>query len=80
MKFADRLLELLRKRGAAWEDDGQDEDDDLREVATRSGIADIDPEPLSHVAGEGIDLDRDVNAHEELREQRERMPHRQHRH
>jgi hypothetical protein len=79
MKFADTLLALLRKRGAAWEDDGQDEDD-LREVATRSGIADIDPEPLSHVAGEGIDLDRDVNAHEELREQRERMPHRQHRH
>lgn len=77
MKIADKILELLRKRGGAWEDDGdldREINEDLRNVATRSGIADVDPEPISHVAGEGIDLDRDVNAHEELREQRERMP------
>ena len=77
MKIADKLLELLRKRGTAWEDDGdldREINEDLRNVATRSGIADVDPEPISHVAGEGIDLDRDVNAHEEIREQRERMP------
>jgi hypothetical protein len=77
MKIADKILELLRKRGDAWEDDGdldREINEDMRNVATRSGIADVDPEPISHVAGEGIDLDRDVNAHEEIREQRERMP------
>lgn len=37
-------------------------DDDQKEVISRSGIAQVDPEPLSHVAGEGIDLDRDVEA------------------
>jgi hypothetical protein len=49
-------------------------DDDLTAIATESGIANVDPEPLSHVAGEGIDLDRDVAAHREIAEQRERMP------
>jgi hypothetical protein len=73
MKIADRLLEMLRRRGVAREDDEPDAED-LRDIATRSGIADVDPEPLSHTAGEGIDLDRDVEAHEKIREQRERMP------
>ena len=49
-------------------------DEDLVAVATESGIADVDPEPLSHVAGEGIDLDRDVAAHQEITEQRDRLP------
>lgn len=48
--------------------------EDLVAVATESGIADVDPEPISHVAGEGIDLDRDVAAHEEIPEQRARLP------
>jgi hypothetical protein len=39
-----------------------------------TGIAEVDPVPLSHVAGEGIDLDRDVEAHSEIRELRERLP------
>jgi hypothetical protein len=69
MKIADKLLELLRKRGSAWEDEEQD----LRDVATRSGIADVDPEPLSQISGEGIDLERDVRAHNDIEEQRERM-------
>ena len=73
MKIADKLLDLLRRHGVAREDDAPDADD-LREIATRSGIADVDPEPLSQVAGEGIDLDRDVDAHETIREQRERLP------
>jgi len=42
-------------------------------IATESGIADVDPGPLSHVAGEGIDLDRDVDAQLEIRELRERL-------
>ena len=49
-------------------------DDDLHAIATESGIANVDPEPLSHVAGEGIDLDRDIAAHREIAEQRERLP------
>ena len=48
-------------------------DDDLRAIATESGIADVDPEAISHVAGEGIDLDRDVAAHREIAEQRQRL-------
>ena len=49
-------------------------DADLSAIATQSGIADVDPEPISHVAGEGIDLDRDVAAHEEIAELRARLP------
>ena len=49
-------------------------DEDMRAVATRSGIADVDPVPLSHVAGEGIDPERDVRAHQEIHEIRDRMP------
>jgi hypothetical protein len=48
--------------------------EDLVEVATSSGIADVDPEPLSHVAGEGIDPIRDVEAHDSIKAVRERMP------
>lgn len=48
-------------------------DDNLHAIATDSGIANVDPEPISHVAGEGIDLDRDVAAHQEIAEQRERL-------
>jgi hypothetical protein len=47
--------------------------EDLVDIATESGIADVDPEPLSHVAGEGIDPVRDVAAHDEIIEQRERL-------
>ncbi|MBA3396881.1 MAG: hypothetical protein H0T89_29900 [Deltaproteobacteria bacterium] len=43
-------------------------------IATESGLADVDPGPLSHVAGEGIDLDADRRAQTSVREQRERMP------
>ena len=53
---------------------GRSVDEDMVAVATESGIADVDPEPLSHVAGEGIDLDRDVAAHEEIADLRERLP------
>lgn len=42
-------------------------------LATEAGIADVDPQPLSHVAGEGIDLDADVQAQTSVRDQRERL-------
>ena len=38
------------------------------------GIAEIDPEPLTQVSGEGIDLDATETAHRAPRDQRERMP------
>ncbi len=48
--------------------------DDLIEVATTSGMTDVDPEPLSHVAGEGIDLERDLEAHDSIKDLRDRLP------
>jgi hypothetical protein len=47
---------------------------DLAAVATESGIANVDPVPLSQIAGEGIDLDRDIAAHQEIPELHERLP------
>jgi hypothetical protein len=44
------------------------------DVATESGIADVDPEPLSQVSGEGIDPVLDTRAHDEIRELRDRLP------
>ena len=48
--------------------------ENLVDIATKSGIADVDPVPLSNVSGEGIDPTRDVAAHEDIKELRERMP------
>lgn len=53
---------------------GQMVDTDLRDVAMHSGISDVDPQYLGHVAGEGIDLDLDTAAHDVLVEVRDRMP------
>lgn len=47
---------------------------DLAAVATESGMANVDPVPLSQIAGEGIDLDRDIAAHQEIPELHERLP------
>jgi hypothetical protein len=68
MSLTRKLVALLRKRAP------DPTAEDLHEIATHSGIADVDPEPLSQVAGEGIDLDRDVEAHESIRDLRERLP------
>ena len=48
--------------------------ENLVDIATKSGIADVDPVPLSHVAGEGIDPTRDVKAHEDIAALRDRLP------
>jgi hypothetical protein len=47
---------------------------DVMAVAKQSGLADVDPQPLSHVAGEGIDLDNDVAAQHSVKDQREKLP------
>ena len=83
MKFFDKISRFLRRQGepeepAAAEGDlgiSQSQlDSDLRDVATRSGIADVDPQSISQIAGEGIDLERDRAAHESVKAVRDRMP------
>lgn len=83
MKFFDKISRFLRRHGEPEDTSPPAEDlgisqadieEDLRVVATRSGIADVDPQPISHVAGEGIDLDRDLEAHESIKAVRDRMP------
>jgi hypothetical protein len=72
-----KLVRFRRGKHATVEDVPDDVGDtvgDMVAVATESGIADVDPQPISHVAGEGIDLDRDVAAHEEITELRARIP------
>lgn len=70
MSLTQKLAALLRKRAP------DPSAEDLHEIATHSGIADVDPEPLSQVAGEGIDPDRNEDAHESVRSVRERLPER----
>ena len=43
-------------------------------IATSSGIASVDPEPLAQTAGAGIALDPVATAHTEIRDLRERLP------
>ena len=38
------------------------------------GIADVDPEPMTQIAGEGIDPDANEKAHNSVKEQRDRLP------
>ncbi|HEU4612689.1 MAG TPA: hypothetical protein VFS15_11455 [Kofleriaceae bacterium] len=47
---------------------------DMTAVATESGIANVDPVPLSQVVGEGIDLDGDITAHQEISDLHDRLP------
>lgn len=47
---------------------------DVDEVARHSGIADVDPEPMTQIAGEGIDPDGNEKAQESVKNQRDRLP------
>ena len=38
------------------------------------GISSVDPEPLTQISGEGIDLDRNEAAHQDIPAQRARLP------
>lgn len=58
---------LLRRRDLA---------EAARSAAIASGIADVDPAPLTNPAAEGIDVDATEAAHSELRDLRERLPRR----
>jgi len=48
--------------------------ENLAEIATSSGIADVDPVPLSNVAGEGIDLDANAAAYDDISTLHGRLP------
>ena len=39
-----------------------------------AGIAEVDPEPMTQIAGEGIDRDANRAAHEDVAEQRAKLP------
>jgi len=47
---------------------------DVDEVARHSGIADVDPQPMTQIAGEGIDPDDNEKARTSVKEQRDRLP------
>ncbi|MDB4956770.1 MAG: hypothetical protein JWO36_4339 [Myxococcales bacterium] len=47
---------------------------EIADSVTHAGIADVDPQPLAQVAGEGIDPDAVEAAHHELPDLRERLP------
>jgi hypothetical protein len=51
-------------------------DENLVDIATKSGIADVDPEPLTQISGEGIDPVRDLAAHDDIKAVRDRLPRR----
>ena len=38
------------------------------------GIADVDPEPMTQIAGEGIDPDANDKAHTSVKDQRDKLP------
>ena len=44
------------------------------EVATRMGISDVDPQPMTQISGEGIDRDANQDAHSALPDQRAKLP------
>jgi hypothetical protein len=61
-----KLIAWIRKRPMA----------DPREAPDVCGIADVDPVPLAQTAGEGIDADAVARAHEDVIDQREKLPRR----
>ena len=38
------------------------------------GLADVDPQPMTQIAGEGIDPEGNEKAHSSVKDQRERLP------
>jgi hypothetical protein len=55
-------------------DPGDELVEEVTVIATSSGIADVDPEPLAQTAGEGIALDAVEAAHTEIEDLRARLP------
>lgn len=74
-----RQRRLGGRPGDAWGSDAKDRfgvplDAVVVEAELVTGIADVDPEPLTQVAGEGIDPSATRTAHRAVTEQRGRMP------
>jgi hypothetical protein len=71
--------ERLRRAGRldAGSSGGRDmapDADDMVVEAVIVGIAEVDPEPLANMAGEGIDPDAVDEAHRSVQEQRDQLP------
>jgi hypothetical protein len=47
---------------------------DVDAVARNSGIADVDPTPMTQIAGEGIDPEDNEKARTSVKDQRDRLP------
>lgn len=47
---------------------------DVDAVARHSGLAEVDPEPMTQIAGEGIDPEDNDKAHTSVKDQRDRLP------
>jgi hypothetical protein len=48
--------------------------EDATHIAKESGLADIDPQPLTHTAGEGIVPGEDEEARHNVQDVRDRLP------
>jgi hypothetical protein len=55
-------------------DVGSTGDRETDEGSPPMGISDVDPQPVTQISGEGIDPDATRVAHEDLPDQRERLP------
>jgi hypothetical protein len=60
-------------RNAPAPRDAQDADPGAGDSPLPAGISEVDPQPLTQIAAEGIDPDATRAAHDEPREQRERL-------
>ncbi len=51
------------------------EPDEERDVADMiAGLADVDPQAMTQISGEGIDVDANAAAHAQIPAQRDRLP------
>lgn len=48
--------------------------EDATRIAKESGLADVDPQPLTHTAGEGIVPGEDEEARHNVQDVRDRLP------
>lgn len=70
------LIDALRQRRRPAEPE-LDLDLDIEDatlIAEDSGLSPVDPQPLTHIAGEGIVPGEDVEARDNVQDVRERLP------
>jgi hypothetical protein len=68
------LIDALRQKRRPAELDLDLDIEDATIIAEESGLSDVDPQPLTHVAGEGIVPGEDEEARENVQSVRDRLP------